>query len=68
MKRSELADKYQTVNTFHMRDIPKNDEISAGLVSDRCQFCGATFNRADQLSLHYKEKHLDKMGQKGDTL
>jgi hypothetical protein len=38
-----------------MRDIPKNDEISAGLVSDRCQFCGATFNGANQLSLHYKE-------------
>lgn len=50
-----------------MRDIPKNDEISAGLVSDRCQFCGATFNGANELSLHYKEKHSEEMGQNGDS-
>jgi hypothetical protein len=30
-----------------MREIPKDDEISAGLVSDRSQFCGATFNGAN---------------------
>ena len=51
-----------------MNEMSEDDEISAGLVFDRCQFCGATFNRADQLSLHYKEEHLDKMGQEGDTL
>jgi hypothetical protein len=47
---------------------PEDDKISAGLVSDRCQFCGELFNRANQLSLHYKEKHSDKLGEEGDTL
>ena len=46
-----------------MREIPKDDEISAGPVSDRSQFCGATFNGANQLSLHYKEQHSEEMAQ-----
>lgn len=50
-----------------MSAMPEDDKISAGLVSDRCQFCGATFNGANQLSPHYKEKHSDKMGEEGDN-
>lgn len=52
---------------FHMSATPEDDKISADLVSDRCQFCGASFNRANQLSLHYKEKHSDKLGEEGDS-
>jgi hypothetical protein len=46
---------------------PEDDKISADLVSDRCQFCGASFNGANQLSLHYKEKHSDKLGEEGNS-
>ena len=52
---------------FDMSATPEDDKISAGLVSDRCQFCGASFNRANQLSLHYKEKHSDKLGEEGKS-
>jgi hypothetical protein len=34
----------------------EDDKISVGPFSDGWQFCGATFNEANQLSLHYKEK------------
>jgi hypothetical protein len=67
LKRVRLPHKYHTVHIFDMSSMPEEDKISADLVSDRCQFCGASFNRANQLSLHYKEKHSDKLGEEGDS-
>jgi hypothetical protein len=45
-------------------DKDKN-KLSADLVSSTCQFCGASFGRPNDLSLHYKEKHPDEIGKEG---
>jgi hypothetical protein len=39
-----------------------NSKFSADLVSSTCQFCGESFGRPNDLSLHYKEKHSDEIG------
>ncbi|HEX2169754.1 MAG TPA: hypothetical protein VHF65_05605 [Nitrososphaera sp.] len=39
-----------------------NNKFSAGLVSSTCQFCGESFDRGTDLSLHYKEVHSDEIG------
>jgi hypothetical protein len=42
-----------------------NHKFSADLVSSKCQFCGESFSRANDLSLHYKEKHSEEIGKEG---
>jgi hypothetical protein len=39
-----------------------NSKFSADLVSSTCQFCGESFGRPNDLSLHYKEKHSEEIG------
>ena len=43
-------------------NINKDDKLSAGLVSSTCQFCGESFSRANDLSLHYEEQHSEEIG------
>jgi|GEM_PF-2527927 len=43
-------------------DENNNNKASANLVSSTCQFCGESFSRPNDLSLHYKEKHFDEIG------
>lgn len=42
----------------------KDDDgkIDAGLVSYTCQFCDVSFDRGTDLALHYKARHLDRVG------
>jgi hypothetical protein len=49
-----------------MIDMTK-DEISADLASYTCQFCGMTFSRGTDLSLHNMEKHSDRIGESKET-
>jgi uncharacterized Zn-finger protein len=42
-----------------------NNKFSADLVSSKCQFCGESFSRGTDLSLHYKENHSDEIGKEG---
>lgn len=37
--------------------------VDEGLVSSTCQFCGVTFGSGSELSLHYKEKHPERIGE-----
>ena len=39
-----------------------DSKFSADLVSSTCQFCGESFGRPTELSLHYKEKHYEEIG------
>jgi hypothetical protein len=50
-----------------MSAMAEDDKISTDFVSDICQFCGTSFNRANQLSLHYEEKHSDKLEDVADS-
>jgi len=43
-----------------------NDKLTADLTSYTCQFCGASFGRGTELSLHYKEKHPEDVGRVGN--
>jgi hypothetical protein len=43
-------------------DNNNDNKISADLVSSTCQFCGESFGRGTDLSLHYKEKHSHEIG------
>ncbi|HEX6282059.1 MAG TPA: hypothetical protein VFZ67_07500 [Nitrososphaera sp.] len=45
-----------------LEDNNKDNKFSADLVSSTCQFCGEAFGRANDLSLHYKEKHSEEIG------
>jgi hypothetical protein len=45
-----------------LEDEDKNNKFTAGLVSSTCQFCGESFSRPNDLSLHYKEEHSDEIG------
>jgi hypothetical protein len=45
-----------------LEDEDNNNKFSAGLVSSTCQFCGESFSRPNDLSLHYKEEHPDEIG------
>ena len=45
-----------------MSEDEENNKVSANLVSSTCQFCGQSFGRPNDLSLHYKEKHSDEIG------
>jgi hypothetical protein len=40
----------------------RSEKFSADLVSSTCQFCGESFSRGTDLSLHYKEKHSEEIG------
>jgi hypothetical protein len=46
-------------------DENNGNNVSANLVSSTCQFCGESFGRPNDLSLHYKEKHSDEIGKEG---
>lgn len=39
-----------------------DNKFSADLVSSTCQFCGESFSRGTDLSLHYKEEHPEEIG------
>lgn len=39
-----------------------NNKFSTDLVSSTCQFCGESFGRPNELSLHYQEKHSEEIG------
>lgn len=43
-------------------DDNNNSKVDTGLVSYTCQFCNALFDRGTDLALHYKARHLDRMG------
>ena len=45
-----------------LEDNNNNNKFSTDLVSSTCQFCGESFSRANDLSLHYKEEHSDEIG------
>lgn len=45
-----------------LEDNDNSNKFSADLVSSTCQFCGESFGRATDLSLHYKEKHFEEIG------
>jgi hypothetical protein len=45
-----------------MSEDKNNNKVSANLVSSTCQFCGESFSRPNDLSLHYKEEHPDEIG------
>jgi hypothetical protein len=40
----------------------KSEKFSTDLVSSTCQFCGKSFGRGTDLSLHYKEEHSEEIG------
>jgi hypothetical protein len=44
-----------------MAEDENNNKVSANLVSSTCQFCGESFSRPNDLSLHYKEEHFDEI-------
>jgi hypothetical protein len=43
-------------------DNSRSEKFSTDLVSSTCQFCGESFSRPTDLSLHYKEEHSEEIG------
>jgi hypothetical protein len=43
-------------------DNNRSEKFSTDLVSSTCQFCGESFSRPSDLSLHYKEEHYEEIG------
>jgi len=49
------------------RVIKMVDKISAGMAATNCQFCGASFKRGIELTLHYQDKHPDEIGKEQES-
>ena len=62
VKNKSLSDKYSSVYSRNMLGDNNNKKFSADLASSSCQFCGESFGRPTELSLHYQEKHSEEIG------
>ena len=47
---------------MHLMLEEDDNKFSANLVSSTCQFCGESFGRPNDLSLHFEEKNSDEIG------